>query len=81
METLVVLLSMIVPSLLFPFLLEHDISEKEVARRIVSIKEKMVEEGIKAVEKIYLPPTIRANVLYDLRDQQSNNSFKKFWQH
>ncbi|MCH3921468.1 cation:proton antiporter [Limosilactobacillus sp.] len=80
-ETLVVLLSMIVPSLLFPFLLEHDISEKETARRIVSIKEKMVEEGIKAIEKIYLPPTIRANVLYDLRDQQSNNSFKKFWQH
>ncbi|MCH3904991.1 MAG: cation:proton antiporter [Lactobacillus sp.] len=80
-ETLVVLLSMLVPSIIFPFLLEHDISQKEVMQRVNSIKQEMVEEGLKAVEQIYLPPDVRDNVLYNLRDQQSANSLKKFWQH
>lgn len=39
----------------------------------------MVKEGLKAVEKIYLPEKIRESVVYDLRDQKSANSFANFW--
>lgn len=78
-EALVVLLSMLVPTVAFPFILEHDISEKESIRRMNKLKQEMVAEGLKAVQNIYLPERVRESVCYDLRDQKSNNSLRDFW--
>ena len=71
---------MVVPTIVFPFILKHDISEKETIQRMNSLKQAMVEEGLKAVQNIYLPDRVRESVCYDLRDQRSNNSLKDFWQ-
>ena len=79
-EALVVILSMVVPTIVFPFILKHDISEKETIQRMSSLKQAMVEEGLKAVQNIYLPDRVRESVCYDLRNQRSNNSLKDFWQ-
>lgn len=79
-EALVVILCMVVPTIVFPFILKHDISEKETIQRMNSLKQAMVEEGLKAVQNIYLPDRVRESVCYDLRDQRSNNSLKDFWQ-
>ena len=80
-ETLVIVLSILVPTIIFPFILPHDISERETKRRILTIRQKMVARGLAAVEKIYLPDDVRANVVYDLRDQQSSNKLRTFWKH
>lgn len=78
-EMLVIILSMIVPSFLFRFILKHDLSDKEAAIRTQKLRSKMVAEGLKAVENIYLPDKIRESVIYDLRDQKGANSFRDFW--
>lgn len=37
-EALMVILSMLIPTIVFPFILEHDISKKEIARRTNKLK-------------------------------------------
>lgn len=78
-ETLVIILSMVVPTVILPFILLHDISDRVVKERIIKIRTKMVDQGIKAVEKIYLPDSVRNRVMYELRDQQSANTLREFW--
>lgn len=80
-ETLVIVLSMLVPTIVFPFILPHDISERVVKQRIIKIRAKMVDQGIQAIERIYLPDDVRARVMYELRDQQSANTLREFWRH
>ena len=77
-EMLVIILSMVVPSIVFRFILDHDMSRKEAGKQVQRLRQEMVKEGLKAVEKIYLPENIRESVVYDLRDQ-SANSFADFW--
>lgn len=76
-----VILSMLIPTIVFPFILEHDISKKEIARRTNKLKQNMVEEGLKAVQNIYLPERVKNSVCYDLRDQQAENTLRDFWRH
>ncbi|MFR0612115.1 hypothetical protein ACLUW2_06565 [Limosilactobacillus balticus] len=78
-EMLVIILSMVVPSIVFRFILDHDMSSKEAGKQIQRLRQEMVKEGLAAVEKIYLPEKIRESVVYDLRDQKSANSFADFW--
>lgn len=78
-ETLVIVLSMVVPTVVFPFILPHDISEHVVKQRIIKIRTKMVDQGIKAIENIYLPDEVRERVMYELRDQQTANTLREFW--
>lgn len=79
-ETLMIILSMLVPSAVFPFILQRDISEKEVHQRILILREKMIQEGMKAISDIYLPERVKESIYYDLRDQGSDNSLREFWQ-
>lgn len=78
-ETFVIILSMIIPTIIFRFMLPHALSIKEQGKEITRLRSEMVDVGLKAVEKIYLPPQIRESVLYDLRDQKNANSFHDFW--
>jgi CPA1 family monovalent cation:H+ antiporter len=79
-ETLMIILSMVVPSIVFRFILKRDISVKEVKEETKRLRKEMVAQGEQAIEKIYLPADIRESVLYDIRDQNAANSFKEFWQ-
>lgn len=72
-EMLVIILSMVVPSIVFRFILNYDMSRREAGKQVQRLRQEMVKEGLKAVEKI------RESVVYDLRDQKSTNSFADFW--
>lgn len=72
---------MVVPTVIFPFILPHDISDRVIKDRIIKIRAKMVDQGIKAVEKIYLPDEVRERVMYELHDQQTTNTLREFWKH
>lgn len=79
-EMLLVLLSMVVPSLVFRFILRADIPDQVIQQRIDNLRREMVLEGINAVNKMYLPANVKDSVLYDLRDQKGVTTFKDFWQ-
>lgn len=78
-ETLVVLLSMLVPTTAFHFILKADIPESVIQQRINKLRREMVIEGIRAVNKMYLPDNVRSSVLYDLRDQKGVTTLRDFW--
>lgn len=78
-EALVIILSMVVPSVIFPFILPHSISKRQVQQKIIYLKEKMVQQGMKAIEDIYLPDRVRDEVYYDLHDQKTGNTLRVFW--
>lgn len=78
-ETLLVLLSMLIPSVAFRFILRPDLSEQTVQDRVGQLRKEMVREGMKAIESIYLPDNVRASVVYDLRDQKGVTTIRDFW--
>lgn len=78
-ESVLVLLSMIVPTVAFKFLLPHGLSQREELVESDRIRQAMVAKAIKAVESMYLPPKVKVSVLYDLRDQVNLNTLKDFW--
>lgn len=78
-ETLLVLLSMLVPSLVFRLILPADIADTTVEERTNKLRHEMVIEGIKAVTAMYLPENVKKSVLYDLRDQKGATTFNDFW--
>lgn len=78
-ETLLVLLSMIVPSVAFKFILKADIPDTVIQQRIDKLRREMVLEGINAVNEMYLPANVKSSVLYDLRDQKGVTTFRDFW--
>ncbi|WP_283583720.1 cation:proton antiporter [Limosilactobacillus difficilis] len=79
-ETIVIVLSMLMPSFIFPFILPHKISPKKAKRQLAVLRNEMVAEGLEVVEKIYLPKKVRERVLFDLQDQRTANSVGDFWQ-
>ncbi|MBB1079962.1 cation:proton antiporter [Limosilactobacillus sp. STM2_1] len=78
-EMLMIILSMVVPSIIFQFILPHDLSAKRIADQAKRLRDEMVQEGIKTVQGIYLPDNVKQSVLYDLRDQKNATTFKEFW--
>ena len=79
-EIFLILLSMIVPTVLFRFILPADTPPTEAAATRDRIRLEMVQAGREAVKKIYLPPRVRQRVMYDLADQANRTSQRDFWQ-
>ncbi|SEM41629.1 sodium/proton antiporter, CPA1 family [Ligilactobacillus sp. WC1T17] len=78
-ETVYVLLSMLVPTVVFPFILERGLNQKEIKQKMLFLRNEMNKRGVKEVEQMYLPPQVKYRVLYDLRDQNNTNDLKSFW--
>lgn len=79
-EMLMVVLSMIVPSIIFQFILPHDLPTHDVNDATNRLRKEMVQHGLDAIEKIYIPAEVRERVSYDIQDQKGANTFKDFWQ-
>lgn len=79
-ETVLIILSMVVPSIILPFLLPHKIAEKKSKQKSRELKNQMVDEGLQVIDHIYLPERVKQRVCFDLRDQRAANSIKEFWQ-
>lgn len=76
-ESVMIVLSMAVPTLLFRFILpqeEHD------SGMLSKYRQEMINRAISEVEQMYLPHKVKQSVIYDLRDQNSETSLRQFWQ-
>lgn len=78
-ETVVIILSMLVPTILFHWLLPVDWDEHQRAYYVQRLRRRAVEIGIKQVKKMNLSDLVKDIVIYDLRDQVRGNSLHHFW--
>lgn len=79
-ETVVIILSMLVPTIVFHWLLPVDWDDHRRAYYVQRLRQRAVEAGIKHVKKMVLSDLVKDIVIYDLRDQVRANSIHNFWE-
>ena len=69
-EGVLILLSMIVATIVFQFILPHQKSEQEALKVVNKIRNDMVKKALLAVHHMYLPSRVRRYVIYMLLTQR-----------
>lgn len=76
--SVLILLSMIVPTIAFQFLLAPEPSNRDLVREVDDIKVKMVHQAIDAVQSMYLPERVKRSVVFDLMTQKQKTRTRDF---
>lgn len=76
-EAVLIILSMLVPTLIFQFILPHEVSNDDALEVIKRIRTDMVREAVKTVHKMYLPKRVKRYVIYILYTQKQAISTKE----
>lgn len=69
-EATLILLSMIVPTIIFQFILPHQITDQAALKTIDRIRTEMVKHAIKEIHHMYLPQRVKKYVIYMLLMQK-----------
>lgn len=77
-EATLIILSMIVPTIVFRFIMPKDKFNTQKLNDIIKIRQEMIDHTIEAVSKVYVPKRIKKQLLFDLRSQNSDTSIKDF---
>ncbi|WP_010625336.1 cation:proton antiporter [Companilactobacillus versmoldensis] len=77
-EGTLIILSLIVPTIVFNFILKSDITNDQVKQEVNQLRLNMVKEAIEAVNKMYLPDKIKKSVIFDLMTQKQRTKTKDF---
>ncbi|MQS52805.1 cation:proton antiporter [Companilactobacillus mishanensis] len=77
-ETIVIILSMIVPTILFKFILPGIPDDSDILKQVDEIRDEMVKRGIACVNEMDIDKNVRKSVIYDLRDQNTKNGMRDF---
>lgn len=77
-EATLIILSMIIPTIIFHFILPKERSDEEKEMAIDKVKEDMVKYALTELNKIYLPKKIRKQLEFDLKAQINETSMKDF---
>lgn len=77
-ESVLIVLSMLVPTILFRFILPHQQTNQSLQDKTIKIRTAMIERAIEKINQIYLPQELRNLIVYDLRSQQSDTSLGEF---
>ncbi|BDZ31565.1 sodium:proton antiporter [Lactiplantibacillus sp. WILCCON 0030] len=77
-ETVVIILSMIVPTILLPRLLPADLMAERMPPKITKMRQAMVAAGLARLTQLTLTAAVKASVTYDLRDQLRENRLTSF---
>ena len=77
-ESVLIILSLIVPTILFKFILKKDVTDNEVDEEITDIRVHMVHEAIDTVNKMYLPDNVKKSVIFDLMAQKQRTRTRDF---
>lgn len=73
-----IILSMVVPTFVFRFLLPKKIADLDQIKEMRKVRKDMVEYAMLELDKIYLPEALRRQLLYDLKAQLDEVSMKDF---
>lgn len=77
-EIVLILLSLIVPTIAFRFILEKDKPDLDQRKEVNRVRKAMVHYALKQMNQIYLPKKIRKQLEFDLRTQMNQTSIKDF---
>lgn len=78
METVVIILSMLVPTVLFKRLLPQDGDALSKTKILAQIRREMTAVGIQRVQELDLPESVKHVVIYDLQDQNKRNPLQAY---
>ena len=71
-ESVLIILSMIVPTIIFRFILEKDVSDEDGEKELDELREEMIQLAIATVQKMYLAKNVKQSVIFDLKSQNQN---------
>lgn len=77
-ESVLIILSMLVPTILFRFILHRNLSDDEITSEVDQIRVEMVHRAIDSVKKMYLPENVRQSVIFDLMTQKQRTRTRDF---
>ena len=69
-EAVLIILSMLVPTIVFQFILPHEVSDEEAHIVMENIRNEMVKRALISVHKMYLPKRVKRHVIYTLLNQK-----------
>lgn len=69
-EAVLIILSMLIPTLVFQFILPHNVSDEEAHIVMDQIRSEMVKRALVAIHKMYLPQRVKRHVIYTLLNQK-----------
>lgn len=73
-----IILSLLVPTLVFPLILQRESGGTKKDQLFEKIRAKMVEAGINRIQSVYLPDHLRRLVLFDLNAQRNDTTMRQF---
>ncbi|WP_025023558.1 cation:proton antiporter [Companilactobacillus nodensis] len=77
-ESVVIILSMLVPTVLFKFILNPILNEDDIRAKSRRVREKMVGVGINYVHDLEISPAVKESVTFDLLDQTRRTTVREF---
>ncbi|MBN7276014.1 cation:proton antiporter [Lactobacillus acetotolerans] len=77
-ETTLIILSMLIPTIIFNFLLPKDTPDVEREKEVLSIRGNMVNYALEKTKKIYMPKMFRKQLEFDLKAQINETSMRDF---
>lgn len=78
-ETVVILLSLLVPTLVYLLILPQDWDTVQSANAVIHLREGAVSAGIERVNQMNLNDSVRASVKFDLKDQMRRTTIRHFF--
>ncbi|MCR1903751.1 sodium:proton antiporter [Lactobacillus taiwanensis] len=69
-EAILIILSMLVPTIIFQFILPHEVSDEEAHIVVDKVRNEMVKRALISVHRIYLPQRVKRHVIYTLLNQK-----------
>ncbi|MFC6177264.1 cation:proton antiporter [Companilactobacillus huachuanensis] len=77
-ESVLIILSLIVPTIVFRFVLKHEATNSEIDEEVAEIRVNMVHQAIVTINKMYLPDNVKKSVTFDLMAQKQRTRTRDF---
>lgn len=77
-ESVLIILSLIVPTIVFRFILKRDVQNSEIDEEVAQIRVNMVHQAIDSINKMYLPDNVKKSVIFDLMAQKQRTRTRDF---
>lgn len=77
-EAVLIILSLLVPTIVFRFILPKEADTHEIQQKINYFRKAMVKHAIDRINQIYLPDELKRQIIFDLRAQMGQTTLRHF---
>lgn len=76
--SIMIIISLLVPTVVFRFILPKEAGGKKKDRLVETVRQKMVQKAIDRIQEVYLPEHLRRLILFDLNAQKNDTTMREF---